>query len=86
VADEKGDVGGRVHVGDGDGLAPGLSQCTITRLAEDYTETTYRLNQEGADIDSRTLDADLRRGLAEMVLPEFIEVELERVMLEVFRV
>jgi hypothetical protein len=32
------------------------------------------------------LDADLRRRLAEMVLPEFVEVEFERVMAEVFRV
>jgi putative DNA primase/helicase len=86
VADQKGDVGGRVHAGDGNGLAPGLSQRTITRLAEDYTETTYRLNQEGADIESASLDADLRRRLAEMVLPEFIEVEFERVMAEVFRI
>ena len=75
-----------MHAGDGNGLAPGLSQRTITELAEDYTETTYRLNQEGADIDSAALDADLRRRLAEMVLPEFIEIEFERVMGQVFRV
>jgi hypothetical protein len=68
-----------VHAGDGNGLAPRLSQRTITKLAEDYTETTYRLNQEGVDIESASLDADLRRRLAEMVLPEFIEVEFERV-------
>jgi hypothetical protein len=75
-----------VHAGDGNGLAPRLSQRTITKLAEDYTETTYRLNQEGVDIESASLDADLRRRLAEMVLPEFIEVEFERVMGHVFRV
>ena len=86
VEDGKGDVGGSAHVGDGNGLAPGLSQRTITELADDYTEAAYRQNQEGADIDSRTLDADLRRRLAEMVLPEFVEVEFERVMAEVFRV
>jgi putative DNA primase/helicase len=86
VADEKGDVGGSVHVGDGNGLAPGLSQRTISELAEDYTATTYRLNKEGSDIDSTALDADLRRRLAKMVLPEFIEVEFERVMGQVFRV
>jgi putative DNA primase/helicase len=86
VADEKGDVGGSVHAEGGNGLAPGLSQRTITELAEDYTEAAYRLNKEGSDIDSRALDADLRRRLAEIVLPEFVETEFERVMLEVFRV
>jgi putative DNA primase/helicase len=85
-ADEKGDVGGHVYAEGGNGLAPGLSQRTIAELAEDYTETTYRLNKEGADIDSTALDADLRRRLAKMVLPEFIEVEFERVMGQVFRV
>ena len=75
-----------MHAGDANGLAPGLSQRTIAELAEDYTETTYRLNQEGSDIESASLDADLRHRLAEMVLPEFVEVEFERVMAEVFRV
>ena len=70
-----------------DGSATGLSPRTIAKLAEDYNETTYRLNQEGADIDSASLDADLRQQLADMgVLPEFVEVEFERVMAEVFRV
>ena len=83
---KRGDVGGSVHAEGGNGLAPGLSQRTITELAEDYTEAAYRLNKEGSDIDSRALDADLRRRLAEMVLPEVVETEFERVMLEVFRV
>jgi hypothetical protein len=82
----EGDLGESVHAGDANGLAPGLSQRTIAELAEDYTETTYRLNQEGSDIESASLDADLRHRLAEMVLPEFVEVEFERVMAEVFRV
>ena len=86
VAVEKGDVGGSGHAGDGNGLAPGLSQRTITELADDYTEAAYSQNQEGTDIDSRTLDADLRRRLAEMVLPEFVEIEFTRVMEQVFRV
>jgi hypothetical protein len=72
--------------GHGNGLAPGLSQRTIAELAEDYTEISYRLNKEGAEIDSAALDANLRHRLAEMVLPEFVEVEFERVMAEVFRV
>jgi putative DNA primase/helicase len=82
----KGDLGEWARASDGNGLAPGLSQRTIAEFAEDYTETTYRLNREGGDIDSAALDADLRRRLAEMVLPEFIETEFERVMAEVFRV
>jgi hypothetical protein len=76
-----------VHAGDGNGLAPGLSQRTIAELAADYTETAYANAQEtGGDAKTADLDADLRRRLAEMVLPEFIETELARVMLEVFRV
>ena len=82
----EGDLGGRTRASHGNGLAPGLSQRTVTELAEDYTEAAYRLNQEGADIDSAALDADLRRRLAEQVLPELVEVEFERVMAEVFRV
>jgi hypothetical protein len=86
VADEKGDVGGSVHTDGGNGLAPGLSQRTITELADDYTEAAYRQNREGSDIDSAALDTDLRLRLAEMVLPEFVEVEFERIMARVFRV
>jgi hypothetical protein len=64
-----------------------LSPRTIAKLAENYTETTYRLNQEGADIDSASLDADLRQQLADMgVLPEHVETEFTRVMAAVFRV
>ena len=83
---EKGESRQSEHAEGGNGLTPGLSHRTIAELAEDYTETTYRLNQAGSDIDSAALDADLRRRLAEMVLPEFVEVEFERVMAEVFRV
>ena len=73
--------------GNGSGQPTGLSQHTIAKLAEDYTETTYRLQQEGSDIDSATLDTDLRRCLADMgVLPEHVETEFARVMAAVFRV
>ena len=63
--------------------------CRSARSANSLRTTPrppYRLNQEGADIDSAALDADLRRRLAEQVLPEFVEIEFERVMAEVFRV
>ena len=73
-------------LGTGNGLTPGLSQRTIAQLADDYTEAAYSQNQEGTDINSAALDADLRRRLGEMVLPEFVEVEFERVMGQVFRV
>jgi Protein of unknown function (DUF3631) len=82
----EGDLGGRTRASDGNGLAPGLSQRTISELAEDYTEAAYRQNNDGADIDSTALDAHLRHRLAGMVLSEFVEVEFERVMAEVFRV
>jgi hypothetical protein len=85
VAVGKGDLGERARASDGNGRAIGLSQRTIAELAEDYTEAAYRQHNE-ADIDSRALDADLRHRLAEMVLPEFVEVEFDRVMAEVFRV
>jgi Protein of unknown function (DUF3631) len=82
----KGELGEWARASNGNGRAPGLSRRTITELAEDYTETAYRQNNEGVGIDSRALDANLRRRLAEMVLPEFVEVEFDRVMAEVFRV
>ena len=73
--------------GNGSGQPTGLSQHTIAKLAEDYTETTYHLQQEGSDIDSATLDTDLRRRLADMgVLPEHVETEFTRIMDAVFRV
>jgi hypothetical protein len=86
VADEKGDVGGRVHAGDGNGLAPGLSQRRILDLARWYIERADDQRQGTEDVDSTILDAGLREVLAEQVLPEFVEVEFERVMAEVFRV
>jgi hypothetical protein len=72
----------------GNGLAPGLSQRTVAKLAEDYTERAYTNAQENdGDTCTAELDAWLRQRLAdEGVLPEFVEVEFERVMAEVFRV
>jgi hypothetical protein len=79
-------AGNEARASDGNGTA-GLSQRTITELAEDYTEAAYTNAQEtGGDTRTAELDADLRRRLAEMVLPEFVEVEFKRVMGEVFRV
>jgi Protein of unknown function (DUF3631) len=67
---------------------PGLSRRRVRDLAEQYQERAYANAQEN-DGDTRTaeLDAWLRQRLAsEGVLPEFIEAEFGRVMVEVFRV
>jgi hypothetical protein len=65
----------------------GLSRYRIRDLAEQYQELAYANAQEN-DGDTRTADCDgwLRQALAEQVLPEFVEVEFNRVMAEVFRV
>jgi thymidylate synthase ThyX len=69
------------------GSAAGLSQRTIADLANDYTERAYANAQKsGGDTRTAELDADLRRRLAEMVLPEFVETEFGRVLTVVFRV
>jgi hypothetical protein len=67
---------------------PGISRRRIEWFAEQYTERAYA-NAAQNDGDTRTaeLDAWLRHALAEDgVLPEFVEVEFERVMDMVFRV
>jgi hypothetical protein len=66
---------------------PGLSPRRIRDLAEQYQELAYTNAQENEG-DTRTADCDsrLRQTLAEMVLPEFVELEFKRVMAEVFRV
>jgi hypothetical protein len=87
VADKKGDLGGNERTEGGNGLAGGLSQRTIQDHARWYTERAYASAQEtGGDTRTAELDAGLRQVLAKQVLPEFIEVEFERVMAEVFRV
>jgi hypothetical protein len=67
---------------------PGLSRRRIRDLAEQYQELAYANAQEN-DGDTRTAECDawLRQRLAaEGVLPEFVEVEFERIMAQVFRV
>jgi uncharacterized protein DUF3631 len=66
---------------------PGLSTYQIRSLADEYTEAAYA-NAQANDGDTHTteLDADLRRRLAEMVLPELVEDEFTRVMTVVFAV
>ena len=65
------------------GTVPGLPQAVIWRLA-----AWYRDKFETGNVDQAALDAELRRVLMEEegVFPEYIEIEFERVMVEVFRV
>ena len=75
----RGELGERTRAKGGNGLPPGLSPRTITELAEAYSERAYANAQEtGGDTKTATLDADLRRRLAEIVLPEHIEVEISK--------
>jgi Protein of unknown function (DUF3631) len=70
------------------GTEPGLSRRRIRDLAEQYQDLAYANAQENSG-DTRTADCDarLRQTLAEEgVPPEFVEIEFERVMAEVFRV
>jgi hypothetical protein len=66
--------------------AKGLSDYRIRELAGWYQERAYAAYQEHGDVDSTVLDTGLRQVLAEQCLPEFIEVEFQRVMEVVFRV
>ena len=72
----------------GNGAEPGLSMAVIRRLAAWYADESADQYHATGDVDRQALDAELRRRLAEEehVYPEFIEVEFERVMREVFHV
>jgi hypothetical protein len=66
----------------------GISAPRIRDLAQQYQELAYA-NAQANGGDTRTADCDawLRRTLAEEgALPEYVKVEFERVMAEVFRV
>jgi cobalamin biosynthesis protein CobT len=66
---------------------PGLSTYRIRQLADEYTEQAYANAQENdGDTLTAALDDWLRERLAGEVLPEFVEVEFERIMTEVFRI
>jgi hypothetical protein len=66
----------------------GISAWRIHQLSDEYQDRTYAKSQEtGGDTRTAECDAWLRQRLAdEGVLPEFIEVEFQRVMAEVFRI
>jgi hypothetical protein len=69
------------------GGTPGLSHRDLKAIARVHTERADAL-REGLNINEEAfakLNADLRQKLADMgVLPEYIEIEFERVMAEVF--
>jgi hypothetical protein len=84
----KGGAGQSERAEGGNGLAPGLSQRSILDLAQWYIgkAADQQTRNDSLDLDYAELNAGLRQVLAGEVLPEFVEVEFERVMVEVFRV
>jgi putative DNA primase/helicase len=65
-------------------IAPGLSPRRVSELASWGRDLAERL-RDGADLDQKKLADELRRVLREEVLPEHVEVELDRVMAELFK-
>jgi len=62
-------------------------KCRRLTLSRPYTEQAYANAQENdGDTLTAALDDWLRERLAGEVLPEFVEVEFERIMTEVFRI
>jgi hypothetical protein len=63
----------------------GLPRRDLVRLANSYKERGDAQRNGGAEVDQEELDAGLRQVLAEMVLPEHVEIEFARVMEIVFQ-
>jgi Protein of unknown function (DUF3631) len=78
-----------VTVGKGGNVAAdalGLAECTIARLADWYTNSHYSRREE-ADVEGVLYDELRQRLMKEHgVLPEFVDIELRRVMDQVFKV
>ena len=55
------------------------------QLANSYKERGDAQRNGGAEVDQEELDGGLRQVLAEMVLPEHVEIEFARVMEIVFQ-
>jgi len=73
------------HTQPANGGDPGLPRRDLVRLANSYKERGDAQRNGGAEVDQEELDAGLRQVLAEMVLPEHVEVEFARVMEIVFQ-
>jgi hypothetical protein len=70
--------------GDGREQPPGLSWREIDRLAREVEDWAYAHRDE-VDISRQSvLEAEIRRRLADMVFPEAVEIELERVTRSLF--
>jgi putative DNA primase/helicase len=84
---EKGDFGEKSMAGGRD--EPGLSQRRLKEIASWYVEEVEHRRAGGADLDPQSqadLDGWLRRVLREEdVFPEFLEIEFQRVMEEIFK-
>jgi hypothetical protein len=63
---------------------PGLSARRVSELASLGRDLAEQL-RDGIDLDQEKLADELRAVLREEVLPEFVETELQRVMIELFR-
>jgi hypothetical protein len=63
---------------------PGLSQRRIRELRQHCLDLAEAQRQYGGEIDQAEIEEDLRVILREEVLPEFVEVEVARVMQAVF--
>ena len=63
----------------------GLPRRDLVQLANSYKERGDAQRNGGAEVDQEELDAGLRQVLAEMVLPEHVEIEFARVMEIVFQ-
>jgi hypothetical protein len=81
----QGGDGENAHTRPANGGDPGLTRRDLVRLANSYKERGDAQRNGGAEVDQEELDAGLRQVLAEMVLPEHVEIEFGRVMDIVFQ-
>jgi putative DNA primase/helicase len=80
----QGGGGENAHTQPSNGGDPGLPRRDLVRLANSYKERGDAQRNGGIEVDQEELDAGLRQVLTEMVLPEFVEVEFQKVIRLVF--
>ena len=81
VAVEKG--GNGPACANGEPFNPGLSWRAIDQLASEVEDWAYARRDQG-DIEPDDLEAEIRRRLIEIMLPEAVEIEVDRVMRSLF--
>jgi hypothetical protein len=69
---------------DGSEQAPGLSWREINRVAKEVEDWAYAHRDEVDLTKASVVEAEIRRRLAGMVLPEAVEIEVERVTQSLF--